>query len=55
MVLFTILVCLLVGFLVIALPILVASGGAFILVFGDLIVFGLIIALIVSLLRKRKK
>lgn len=55
MVLFTILVCLLLGFLMIALPILVASGGAFILVFGDVIVFGLIIALIIKLFRKRKK
>ena len=55
MVLFIILVCLLLGFLGIALPILIVSGGAFILVFGDIIVFGLIIALIVSLFRRKKK
>ena len=55
MVLFTILVCVLLGFLMMALPILIVSGGAFMLAFGDIIVFGLIIVLIISLLRKRKK
>ena len=55
MVLFTMLICLLLGFLMIVLPVLVASSGAFVLIFGDIIVFGLIIALIVSLFRKKKK
>lgn len=55
MILFTIFVIALIIAAVIGAVALITGGAAFIAVFGDVIIFGLIIGLLVRLLFKRRK
>lgn len=55
MILFTILLSLIIAIAVIALITAIIAGGSFIVVFGDLIVFGLIVWLIIKIFRQKKK
>ena len=55
MILFTILLALLVVIAVITLVITIIAGGSILVIFGDAIVFGLIVWGFVELFRKKKK
>lgn len=55
MILFTVLLISLIGLLTILAAIIFAGGVGFITVFGDVIVFGLVVWLIVTLISKIKK
>lgn len=55
MILFTILLTLVVAAAVIGLIAALIAGGSLIVVFGDLIVFGFIVWLIVKIFRRKKK
>ena len=55
MILFTILLATLIAVAVITLISAVITGGSLILVFGDIIVFGLIVWLIVKIFNRNKK
>lgn len=54
MILFTILLALIGGITVISLIAALVAGAGFIVVFGDLIVFGLIVWLIIKIFRRKK-
>lgn len=55
MILFTILLATIIAIAVIGLVCAIVSGAGFIVVFGDIFVFGLIIYLIVKIFRRKKK
>lgn len=55
MILFTIILSLIITIAVVALITAIIAGGSLIMVFGDLIVFGLIVWLIIKIFRRKKK
>lgn len=55
MILFTILLVLFIIFAVVTLVSAIAAGAGFLIVYGDAIVFGLIIWLIVRIINRKKK
>lgn len=55
MILFTIILSLIITIAVVALIAAIIAGGSLIMVFGDLIVFGLIVWLIIKIFRRKKK
>lgn len=55
MILFTILLSLIIAIAVVALIAALIAGGSLIAVFGDVIVFGLIVWLIIKIFKKKKK
>lgn len=54
MIIFTVLLSVLLAVAIVATIIALAAGVGFVAVFGDLIVFGLIVALIVKLFKRKK-
>ena len=55
MILFTILLSVIITIAIIELIAAIAAGGSLFMVFGDVIVFGLIIWLIIKIFRRKKK
>lgn len=55
MILFTIILSLIITIAVVAPITAIIAGGSLIMVFGDLIVFGLIVWLIIKIFRRKKK
>ena len=55
MILFTILLSVIITIAIIALIAAIVAGGSLFMVFGDVIVFGLIIWLIIKIFRRKKK
>lgn len=55
MILFTILLSVIITIAVVALITAIIAGGGLIMVFGDLIVFGLIVWLIIKIFRRKKE
>lgn len=55
MILFTILLTVIIAIAVVTAILSIVCAGSFILAFGDLIVFGLIVWLIIKLIKKSKK
>ena len=55
MIIFTILLIAVIALAIIGLALAIASGAGFMLAFGDIVVFGLIVWLIIKIFRRKKK